>query len=85
MIVIASTFFNTDGFAQRNLNIGNMFIVPQRLKEGVGKPNDFNILHHFFAKVVVNPVNLLFLEYLIQLFVQLLSRQQVVAEWLLDD
>ncbi|MNZ99750.1 hypothetical protein D3C78_1190890 [compost metagenome] len=73
MIIITTTLFNTYGFAKCNLNIGNMLVIPKRLEKSVGKTDDFDILNHFFTKIMIDPVNLLFHEHLTDLLVQLLS------------
>jgi hypothetical protein len=59
--------------------------VPDRLKDSVGKAEGQNILNGFFAQIMVDAVNLLFLGDLQELLVQRLRRLQIVPEGLLDD
>ncbi|MNN58353.1 hypothetical protein D3C81_1733980 [compost metagenome] len=84
MIVISAALFHSYGFTESDLNVGDMLIVPQRFKERIGKTDHFDVLHHFLAQIVVDPVDLFFLEHLADLLVELLRRFQVVAERLLD-
>ena len=43
-----------------DLDMVDVAIVPERFKKGVGKAENQNILYGFFAEVVVDPVDLLF-------------------------
>ncbi|MNX86778.1 hypothetical protein D3C86_1186760 [compost metagenome] len=73
MVIIASTLFNTDRLTKCNLYVRDMFVIPKRLEESIAETDDFNILNHFFAEIVVNTVDLFFFKYMTELFIQLLS------------
>ncbi|MNW01710.1 hypothetical protein D3C71_1973840 [compost metagenome] len=75
MVIITSTLFYTDGLTQRNLHIRNVLVVPKRLEESISEPDNFDILDHFLAEIVVNTVDLFFFKHVTKLFVQLLCGQ----------
>ena len=78
--VIPSASFESHRFGRRNLHVLNVAPVPDRLKEGVGKPQGQNILYRFFTQVMVYPVNLLFGKKPAQQGIQLLSRFKVMPK-----
>ncbi|MMZ60165.1 hypothetical protein D1872_222400 [compost metagenome] len=84
MIVVTSAFLHPYRFTKRNLHIGNMLIIPQWFKEGIRKANHLNILYHFLAKIVINPINFFFGKYFSYFNVQFLCRFEVITEWLLN-
>ena len=45
-----------------DLYVIDVFVVPQRFEQGVGKAQDHKVLNHFFAQVMVDAVNLFFRE-----------------------
>ena len=58
--------------------------VPNGLEYPVGKTEDQDVLHRLFAKVVIDAIDLLFVEDGVDRLVQRLGTLQVVAEGLLD-
>src|SRR5579863_2276278 len=59
--------------------------VPQRLKDGVGKAKEKDVLDGVLPQVVINPVHLFFLERLQDLAVERFRRGQIPPKGLLDD
>ena len=84
-IVVAAALFHAHGFAHGNLHMIDVAPVPDRFENPIGKAKGQNVLHRFFAQVVVDAVNLLFVHFLEQLLVQRPGRIQVAAERLFDD
>ncbi|MNW63225.1 hypothetical protein D3C74_414080 [compost metagenome] len=84
VIIISTALFNADRLPQCNLNVCDVFIVPERFEEGVPEANHFDILHHFLAQIVINPIDFLFLKHFADLFIQLLGRWQIISKRLLN-
>ena len=61
-VIKSTTLFNAQLFGNRDLDIGNGFTPPERLKQGIAKAQCKQVLHRRFAQVMVNPENLLFTE-----------------------
>ena len=53
-------------FADGNLHMVDMVVVPDRFKDRIAKAKDKQILYRFFAKPVVDAVDLLFFEILLK-------------------
>ncbi|MMZ67461.1 hypothetical protein D1872_300490 [compost metagenome] len=85
VVVISAALLDADRFAQRDLHVGDVLVVPKRFKERVRKADHFDILNHLFAEIVIDPIDFLFLKDLVQLFIQLLCGEQIIAERLLDN
>jgi hypothetical protein len=66
------------------LNVVDMVAIPGCIEELVTKPKDQNILHHFFAQIMVNTEDLLFFPIRFQSFLQLTRAFEIFAEWLLN-
>ena len=58
--IILSTAFNAHGFHDAELNMINMFFIPKRFKNTVGKAECKNVLYGLFAQIMIDAVNLLF-------------------------
>ena len=52
--------FHAQLFGNGDLDVGDVLASPQRLKQGIAKPQGEQVLHGGFAQVMVNAVNLLF-------------------------
>ena len=62
LVVVAGTFFNTQFFTQRYLDVVDVAVVPQRFDNRVAKTQGLNVLNHFLTQIVVNPEDLVFVE-----------------------
>ena len=82
-VVEATPRLDTDGFRGGDLHMVDVVVVPERLEQPIGEPADQNVLHRFFAQVVVNTVDLPLAHHLQQAGVQRLGTGQVGAERLL--
>ena len=58
--IILTPAFNAHGFHDAKLNMINMFFIPKRLKNPVGKAERKNVLYCFLAQIMINAVNLFF-------------------------
>jgi hypothetical protein len=62
LLVVSAATFDAYGFGVRDLNVVNVLAIPQRLEDTVGEAKDQQILNRLFAQVVVNAVDLVFME-----------------------
>ena len=85
LLVVAAAPLHTDLLGHRELHLGHVVAVPQRLEDAVGEAQGQDVLDRLLAEVVIDPVDLLLPEHAGDQLVQLLGRAQVVAERLLDD
>jgi len=60
IIEIATSAFRSKGFFESNLHIGNVLTIPCCSQEGVCETQYKEILHHFFAEVVVDTEGFIF-------------------------
>ena len=59
LIIVATSFFNSQLFSKGNLYIVNIITIPDIFKKKIGKANGKNTLNHFFAvreKLRMSPV-----------------------------
>jgi hypothetical protein len=59
--VVAGSLFHPDGFRRRDLHVGDVVAVPDRLENRVGEPQHQDVLNRLLAEVVVDPEDLLLL------------------------
>ena len=84
VVVLAAAAFHAQFFGHRDLYQLNVLTIPHRLEDGVVEAKTEQVLHGFFAQVMVDAEDLEFAEALMQIGVECLRRRQVVAERLLD-
>ena len=63
-LVIGGTCTQPYRLTDRDLNVIDELMVPDRLKNAVGKPEDHDVLHSFLPQIMVDPVNLGFVKHL---------------------
>ena len=85
VIEIAAASFDADGFGHRDLHVIDVAAVPDRLENSVGETERHDVLDGLFAQIVIDAVDLLFVDFFEQLLVQRLGRFQIVPERLFDD
>jgi hypothetical protein len=76
---------DADGFRHRDLHVVNMIIVPQRFEEAITEAKCHDVLHGFFAEIVIDSVDLILLQTCANLAIERVRRFQVVTERLFDD
>ena len=62
LVVIAGAVVGADGFADGDLDVVDVFVVPDRLENRVGETHDHQVLNGFLAEIMVDAEDLLFLE-----------------------
>lgn len=85
LVKITATAFGAEGFLERNLDRRDVVSVPGRVEDAVAEPQRHEVLHHFFAKVVVDAVDLLLVEERCKVIGELLGSVRVTTEGLFDD
>ena len=68
--IVAAAMLHAERLRRCNLHMIDVSAIPNRLDNGVGKPKRKDILHRLFAEIVVNSINLLFLEYIVDIGIE---------------
>src|SRR6266853_4949936 len=84
-LVIAAALLDADRLSSRNLHAIDEVSVPQGLRDAVRETEDHEVLHGLFAQIVIDAVDLLFIENLLEVAVQLFCRSQISSERLFHD
>ena len=61
-IVITAARFNAEPFGNRDLNVVNIVSIPNRFKNAVAEAKNQNVLNGFLAEIMVDAINLPFVE-----------------------
>src|SRR5216684_4641663 len=71
----------------RNGNLYPLYVVPipNRLEDSIAETKEQNVLHRFFAEIVIDPKYLILGKDGIHIVIELLCRCEIRSEWLLDD
>ena len=85
MVVIGAAPFDAEGLGDGDLHMVDMVGVPQRLEQGVGEAERHEVLDRLLPEIVVDPVDLAFVEDLADGVVDLARRGEIVADRFLDD
>src|ERR1700683_500772 len=85
LIVIAATHFHTHLFGDGNLHMVNVAAIPGRLKNAIGKTQGQNVLDGFFPEIMVDPIDLIFAQFLLDFAIQRFRRGKVTAKRLFYD
>ncbi len=80
-----SAFFDANCLGHRYLDVVDVIARPQWLENRVGEAQSEDVLHGFFAEIMVDTVNLVLVEYLVQGGVELPGCLAVVAKRLFYD
>ena len=81
-LVIGAAAFHADRFGRRDLHVIHVAAVPQRLEDAVAEAEGQDVLHGLLAQVMIDAVDLGFVEDFVQAVAQLARAGQVVAEGL---
>src|SRR6202034_4253421 len=79
-LVIRAAAFHPDGFRRGDLHVVHIIPTPQRLEDAVAEAKREDVLYGLLAEIMVDAVDLGFVEDFMQLRAQLLSAGQVVPE-----
>ena len=85
IFVIATAVFYPDAFGRGDLDVIDVAPVPDRLEDRVGETENHDVLHGFFAEVVIDAVDLIFVEDFMHAPIELARGLQIGAEGLFDD
>ena len=58
LFIAGPTAFDADCFGIGDLNVIDIFAVPDGLEDAVGKTKDQKVLHRLFAEVMIDAINL---------------------------
>ena len=84
-IVIAAAMFHAHLFGDGDGHVVDVTPVPDRLEQRIGKTERQDVLHRFFAQVMVDAEDLGFLKAAGERAVQRQRRLQVIPDRFLDD
>ena len=84
-VVIARARFHAHRLGHRDLHVIDVVAIPDRLEDGVGKAEDDQVLHGFFAQIVIDAIDLFFGKDVMHLLIQRHGRLQIAPEGFLDD
>ena len=85
LVVVAGSVANVDILGHRDLHMVHVVAVPDGLENGVAKAEEQDVLRGLLPQIVVNAVDLVFLEDGMEGMVEPLRGGQIMAKRLLDD
>ena len=85
LVVAASTALHAEVFGTGDLDVADVFAVPERFENRVCETQHHQVLRGFLAEVVVDPVSVPLLEGLVDDLIEVLRGLEVGAKRLLDD
>src|ERR1700719_4653183 len=85
LLVISAAALHADRFGGGDLHVIDIGAVPERLEDTVAEAERHNILNRLLAQIVVDPVDLAFLEAFLQTAIEGPGTSQIAAKWLFDD
>ena len=83
-IVVIATQFHAKFLRDRNLHVIHVTPIPDRLENAVRKAKSQNVLYGFFSQVMVNAIDLIFLQNLSNFVIQGDGRRQIVSKRFFD-
>ena len=84
LVVEAAAMADAELFIDRDLHMIDVVAVPDRLEHAVGEAQHQDVLHRLLAEIVIDPVDLVFVDELEQFAVQRLGGSEIGAERLFD-
>ena len=84
-LVVGAAAFQADGFSHGDLDGVDVASVPDGFENDVGEAQDKDVLNGLFSEIVVDSVDLRFVEDVVGDVVESLGSGEVAAERLLDD
>lgn len=85
VVEVAAATFHSEGLGNGDLHAVDVPAVPVRFEDHVGKAEDHDVLHGFFAEVVIDAVNLRFIQDAVQFGVERSGAVEIASERFLDD
>ncbi len=84
MVVIAAALLHAQRLRHGDLHVVDVAAIPDRLEDAVGEAEDQNILHRLLAQVMIDAIDLVFVQHLADFAVERARRIQIVPERLFD-
>ena len=85
LLVVAAAASDANLLGHGDLHVVYIASIPDRLEDGVGEAEDQYVLNGLLAQVVIDTVDLRFVQDFLQLMVQGSGRVEIPAQRLLDD
>ena len=85
VVVAAAAAFHAEVFRAGDLDVADVFAVPERLEDGVGETQHHQVLCGFLAEIVVDPIGVPLFERGVDDFVEMPGGGEIGAERFLDD
>src|SRR5579875_616953 len=80
LIIVAAASFHADCFRNGDLHVIDVAAVPDRLENTVAETKREDVLHGFFAEIVIDSINLIFLKNMLDFLIERTGGIQSVAE-----
>src|SRR5437763_8457587 len=84
LLVISAALLHAHFLRGGDLHAFDVTPVPDRFKNAVTESKDEDVLHGFLAEIMIDSINLIFLQYSFDIAIQFLCRLEVRAEGLFD-
>ena len=85
LLIVGAAAFDADGFGAGDLDVVDVAAIPERLEDAVAEAEGQDVLDGFLAEVVIDAVDLGFVEDFVEAVAELAGAGEVVAEGLFDD
>ena len=85
LLVVGAAALHADGFRAGDLHVIHVAAIPQRLEDAVAEAEGQDVLDGFLAQVMIDAVDLGFVEDFVQAVAEFARTGEVVSEGLLDD
>ena len=84
-VEVSAALFHPDRLGIRDLHMIDIAAVPDGLKDGIVEAEHHDVLHRFFAQVMIDAVNLVFRQHSFDVAIQGFGGVEIVTKRLLDD
>ena len=84
VFVVGSAVFHAQRFGYRDLHALDVIAIPRRFKQRITKTKGKQVLHHFFAEVVINAIHLLLIKVTVYQGIKVNSRRQIATKRFFD-
>lgn len=85
LVKVAAATLRAEGLLKGDDHAGNVVTVPSGAEDAIAEPQGHQVLHHLFAQVVINAVQLVLLEQGAQVIGQLGRAFRVLSEGFFHD
>src|ERR1044071_4242844 len=85
LLIVTTAIFHADRFRRGDLYVIHVAAVPDRLEHRIGETKDHDVLYGFLTEIVIDAVDLPFVQHLVDALIELARGLQVGPERLFDD